>query len=123
MFCLHILPGVWMRIELQDAKAGMVLREALCDSGGTVILAAGGELTEWLIGQLEGLGISELEIVDGDEEDEIDLLGVMRTQISEQLDALFQDTDQTDELMHAMRQLAGRFVFDRELEREESSKA
>lgn len=108
-----------MRIDLQDAEPGMVLREALCDSGGAMILAAGGELTEWLIGQLQGLGISELDVVGEDEEQEEEPQDVMRAEISAQLDALFQNTDQSDALIVAIRHIAERFVFDsRRLEQE-----
>ena len=108
-----------MIISIQEANAGMVLREPVKDSIGRILLYAGAELAERHIEKLESWGIENIDIepTDGGEEAGM-LLGKLgetaaqefRKKLGPILDARFGDTDD-DELMEDLRKLAEEHIL------------
>jgi hypothetical protein len=101
---------MWKRLD--QVQAGMILRQAACDSLERVLLPEGAELTARLIAKLEKLNVKELDVrlagetINGPDESGADQL---RRDLARELDALFGDSE--DELMLKLKEVALHHVF------------
>jgi len=108
-----------MIIPIQEASAGMVLRESVKDSIGRILLPAGAELAERHIEKLQSWGIENIDIEPQDTgEDAGNLLGKLgetaanefREKLGPILDARFKGIKE-DPLMDDLRQLAEEHIL------------
>lgn len=77
----------WIKIELDDALAGMVLAEAIRDGSGGVLLLADTALTDSLISSLRRRGIDMLPVIDDTISEEA--LRAEHERVMKRLDMLF----------------------------------
>ena len=108
-----------MIIPIHDANAGMVLREAVKDNIGRILLHAGAELSQRHIEKLDSWGIENIDIEPVDTgADAGTLLGKLgetaaqefRQKLGPILDARF-GSNENDELMQDLRQLVEEHIL------------
>jgi len=108
-----------MIIPIQEANAGMILRESVKDSIGRILLPAGAELATRHIEKLQSWGIENIDIEPQDTgEDAGILLGKLgetaanefRAKLGPILDARFTGIKE-DPLMEDLRQLAEEHIL------------
>jgi hypothetical protein len=81
-----------MIIPIQEANAGMILRESVKDSIGRILLPAGAELAERQIEKLQSWGIENIDIEPQDTgEDAGNLLGIKEDPLMDDLRQLAEE--------------------------------